>query len=185
MTEIRTRIERAALTLFVANGVGGASIKEIAVLAGVAQGSLYRHWDSKDALVADLFIRHYLGLTGTLENAMRDAAGFPARIAACCAVFCRLFDDDPILFSFLLLSQHNGLRSLPPGARTPVDVIEDVVAAGQGTGEVPGGETAARAAAAMGVVLQTATFRTYGRVEGPLCTHLDRLVAAACAAAQA
>lgn len=185
MSDTKSKIEHAALTLFVERGVGYASIKEIAALAGVAQGALYRHWVSKEALVDDLFCRHYLGLTVTLENAMSGITGFPERIAACCTVFCRLFDDDPILFSFLLLSQHNGLRSLPAGARTPVDVIEDVVAAGQAAGDIPSGHTAARAAAAMGVVLQTATFRAYGRITGSLCAHRDRLAAAAVAAARA
>ena len=50
--ETKSRLERAALTLFVARGVAETTTKEIARAAGVSEGSLYNHFDNKTALIA-------------------------------------------------------------------------------------------------------------------------------------
>ena len=46
----KERVERAATELFAAKGIDGVSIAEIAALAGVSQGALYRHYASKEDL---------------------------------------------------------------------------------------------------------------------------------------
>ena len=43
------------------------------------------------------------------------------------AHFCALFDEDPALFRFMLLTQHGFLPRIPSGSRTPVDAIADLV----------------------------------------------------------
>src|SRR5438445_3523370 len=48
-------VMRAALRLFVKKGIDGTTIKDIAKEAGVAEGSLYRHFKSKDDLAWHLF----------------------------------------------------------------------------------------------------------------------------------
>jgi AcrR family transcriptional regulator len=45
-------ILRAALELFIAHGIAGASIEKIAKQAGVAKTSIYRRWTSREALLA-------------------------------------------------------------------------------------------------------------------------------------
>src|SRR5205814_1285993 len=51
----RPDIERAALRLFVRRGVRGTTVRDIAADAGVAEGTLYRHWRSKRDLARTLF----------------------------------------------------------------------------------------------------------------------------------
>jgi len=45
-------ILRAALELFIEQGIVGASIERIAKRAGVAKTSVYRRWSSREALLA-------------------------------------------------------------------------------------------------------------------------------------
>ena len=46
----RPKIERAALKLFVNEGIDAATTREIASVAGVSEGALYRHYKGKDEL---------------------------------------------------------------------------------------------------------------------------------------
>jgi len=48
---------QAALKIFARDGIDGASVADIAEAAGVAKGSVYLYFDSKEALAGDL-VRH-------------------------------------------------------------------------------------------------------------------------------
>src|ERR1044071_3010982 len=80
--ETKSRLERAALTLFVARGVAETTTKEIAMAASVAEGTIYRYFPSKEQLALDLFLRHHQGLAEALAEAQRPAKGLRARIEA-------------------------------------------------------------------------------------------------------
>jgi AcrR family transcriptional regulator len=49
---VRGRIVAAAVSLFAARGYAGVAVNDVAAEAGVAKGSLYRYFESKDALFA-------------------------------------------------------------------------------------------------------------------------------------
>src|SRR5262249_36306195 len=49
-------MRRAALTLFIEQGVEGMSIQAVAAKAGVGKASIYRRWRSKEELVIDAVI---------------------------------------------------------------------------------------------------------------------------------
>lgn len=56
--DIRGRILEAALALFEEKGFDATAVPEVARRAGIATGSIYRHFESKDALVNALY-RHW------------------------------------------------------------------------------------------------------------------------------
>ena len=51
----REDIERAALALFAERGFHGTSMPELAKAAGVGPGTIYRHFENKDALVNAMY----------------------------------------------------------------------------------------------------------------------------------
>jgi hypothetical protein len=51
--ETKSRLERAALTLFVARGVAETTTKEIAMAASVAEGTIYRYSRRSCAAIAN------------------------------------------------------------------------------------------------------------------------------------
>src|SRR5436305_2076070 len=125
-TGVKDRVERAATELFAASGVDGVSSGEIASLAGVSQGALYRDYPSKEDLAWALFSTAYLRTGVELDEIRVREPGFRDRVAAMTAHFCALYDDDPALFRFMLIAQHNML----PRVRVPrvtVDAIAEKV----------------------------------------------------------
>ena len=52
--ETRARIQEAGLRLFVNKGLLGASVSEIATLAGISKGLMYHYYPSKEDLYSDL-----------------------------------------------------------------------------------------------------------------------------------
>jgi hypothetical protein len=50
----------------------------------------------------------------------------------------------------------------------PVESVRGVIADGMARGEIPAGDADLATAMVMGIILQPATFKVYGRIEQPL-----------------
>lgn len=170
--ETKARIERAALTLFVARSVAETTTREIALAASIAEGTIYRHFTSKDQLALDLFLRHHQALAEALDAAQRPHEDLRRKIEAIVRCYCDWADQDWTMFAYHLLNQHAFLAKVPDGTPNPVIVVRDVIDQAMTTGEIPRREVDLAAASAIGVVMQAATYKVYGRFAGPLADHV-------------
>ena len=177
-TATRTRIDQTALRLFVSKGVTETTIKDIAKGARVAEGALYRHYVSKEDLVRGLFSSNYAAFGQALDKLQTSESGIRQKIRAMVHGFCKLFDSDPVLFRFLLLVQHEQLDKLTPEMQSPVNVVRDAIARAIRRKEIPRRDPEFLTAMVIGIVLQAATFKIYGRLAKPLSGLADDLVAA-------
>lgn len=182
-TGAKERIEQAALTLFVARGVDASTTREIAAAAGVAEGSIYRHFDSKDDLAAEMFLTIHARLATLIREAARERRGIAEQTRAVVDAYCATADADFPLFTFHLLYTHRFLPT-PEGADNPVDAIEDIIKGAMTRREIMRGEPGFVAGMALGVVLQTALQVHYGRLDGPLSRYAEALATAALAVMQ-
>ncbi|MBA3846660.1 MAG: TetR/AcrR family transcriptional regulator [Planctomycetes bacterium] len=174
----RLPIKQAALQLFVEHGVHATGIREIARAAGCSEAALYRHWPNKEGLVDALFREHLDDVTKRLDQAIASHEALADRVFAACQSCYRLYDEQPLVFRFVLLVQHELSKNLEPGMRGPQDVVVDLVRAAVKRGECRVDPPLA-AAALIGVFLQTATFVLYGRLPGPLSRYADAVSATA------
>lgn len=168
------RIERAALAQFVGRGIDAATTREIAAAAGLSEGALYRHFPSKDAIAETLFAAIHERLARLVREAAQAGANLGAQADAIVDAYCRTADDDWTLFAYHLISTAHFLPT-PPGEDNPVAAAEEIVAAAMARGEIGRGDPALVAAMALGVVLQPALHKAYGRLEGPLSAHAPAL----------
>lgn len=169
--ETKARVERAALTLFVARGVAETTTREIAMAASIAEGTIYRYFPSKERLALDLFLRHHRALAEALEAAHEKAPTLREKIDAIVACYCEWADQDWTLFAYHLLNQHSFLIQVPEDVPNPVNVVREVISRAMRAGEIPRRNIDLVAASAIGVVMQAATYKVYGRFEGPLAAH--------------
>ena len=177
--DTRQRIERAAIALFAAKGVDATTTKDIAAEVGISEGAIYRHFRSKDELTWHLFSTHYTDLARHIDAVMADTQGLAGRIERTVELFCGLFDREPELFAFILLSQHGQLGRVTDDMPTPVESLRRMFQDGLDRGECRGTDPDLMAAMALGLVTQPATFAIYGRIARPLSRLAPALADAA------
>jgi AcrR family transcriptional regulator len=170
--DTKVRIERAALTLFVARGVTETTTKEIAMAASIAEGTIYRYFPSKEQLALELFLRHHRALAESLAVAQRAQKGLRGKVEAIVRCYCDWADRDWTLFAYHLLNQHSFLIQVPDDTPNPVNVVREVIGQAMKAGEIPRRNIDLAAASAIGVVLQAATYKVYGRFTGTLSAHV-------------
>jgi AcrR family transcriptional regulator len=176
----RDRIKRAAMQLFVAHGIDAVSMRDIADAVGIKAPSLYAHFKSREALVGEMFLTGYAEYGQRLAGAAATPGPFPVKLDAMVRLICRLHAADEVLFNFLLLTQHGNLRDVPIAAeQNPVEIMCRAVVAGMEVGDIPARDPALIAAGVMGVIIQAATFRLYGRLKRNLAGMQDEIVALA------
>jgi AcrR family transcriptional regulator len=175
-TATHTRIREQAIRLFVERGIDAVSMRDIAEAVGIRPSTIYVHWKSRDALVRDLFRAGYAEYGRRVAEIARAEGSFAARFEAVVRLICRLHTEDPTLFNFILLSQHDHLLQIPPDDRNPMETLQQMVAAAMAAGEIPSGDPGVVTAALVGIVLQPATFRAYGRLDRDLEAMADELV---------
>jgi AcrR family transcriptional regulator len=71
----RERIVAAAVDLFAARGYGEVTVSDVAAQAGTAKGSVYRHFESKEALFAAAVESVVAGVVGDVRAAAGRAGG--------------------------------------------------------------------------------------------------------------
>ncbi len=167
-TNTKMRISTEALALFVRQGVDGTSIKDIARACELSEGALYRHFESKDQLAWEIFHFHYTSLARALTRAHQPHPAIADKITPIVACFCQYADEQPDGFAYCMLTQHGFLERFGDEPLNPVHLLCDVVAQAIDGGDIPAGDPTLLAAMAMGVVLQPATFKLYGRLTGDL-----------------
>ena len=84
-----------------------------------------------------LFARHYDTLgRNFLDQRARAQIGIEKQLAAIIDDAYALFDQNPELFAFLLLSQHDHLEAIGEVDTSPVDVVRDLLAEAMAKGEI-------------------------------------------------
>ena len=172
----KTRIAEASVGLFVRKGVAQTTTKDIAAAAGIAEGTIYRHFESKEALVEHLFLSNYLPLAKTLDGIQKRAATTMRKLEMIVRHLYESYDHDPTVFTFMLITEHGATAKIPDTVATPVGVMRKVIKEGIKTGAVRRIDPQIATHLALGLILQPATAHVYGEITGPLAPRANDVV---------
>lgn len=173
----RPEIERAALRLFARRGLRGTTIRDIAAGAGVAEGTLYRHWRSKRDLARAVYRGCAAAVTAELRRAAKAEPTARGKLSAALRALFRSARDDALLYETLVL---------PPGPETqdfvrgtgPADVFAEIVAEGQRRGEFAAIDARLAGECIVGVVQRVGVARRLGTLPRPLALYERELATA-------
>ena len=91
----RALILDAARGVFEAEGLDGASLRAIALAAGYTPAALYFHFDSKEAIYAEVLRQSLENLAQSIERASLRAGTPIERLRAAAMAFFRYYADNP------------------------------------------------------------------------------------------
>jgi len=91
----RALILKAAREVFEAEGLEGASLRAIAARAGYTPAALYFHFDSKEAIYAEVLQASLASLGQAVDEAVSGAGGAEARLRAAAMAFFRFYAANP------------------------------------------------------------------------------------------
>jgi len=178
----RRRLRTAALELFVEQGVVETTTRDLAKKAGIAEGTIYRHFESKDDLVRDLFRDHYVRFGAELNRIQAETdGGIDAKLRAMIEFMCRLYDEEPTLYRFLLLVQHAALPNIRTAPTSPAVIFRGLISRAIEQREIPEQNPALAASMVLGAIIQPALSLIYGSLTGTM-SNFAPAIASACSA---
>ncbi|HEX5633925.1 MAG TPA: TetR/AcrR family transcriptional regulator [Gemmatimonadales bacterium] len=136
----RQRLLRAALELYTSIGFRATTTPAIASRAGVAEGTIYRHFTSKEHLLNEVYRgaqRWALSVVKEIEDAEKGLRA-PDRLARLARRFFEAAERDPAALRMLFLVRED--RNLDERSRETArefrDALQQVVASGKSDGLV-------------------------------------------------
>jgi TetR/AcrR family transcriptional regulator, fatty acid metabolism regulator protein len=135
----RRAIIDAAAKVFVQKGYALAFVSEIAAIAGVSEGLIYRYFDDKRALLDVVLSEYFQKIVTKLESAAASDASFPEKVHNLISQHLRSFLEDLDFCRFFVsdVRSANGYRGSPVQklnrtyTRIFIKVLEEGIAAGK------------------------------------------------------
>ena len=150
----RTRLLNAAVHVFGRKGYAGASVREIAELAGVTKPALYYHFGSKEGVLLAILEQARQQFSDVVGRAAARPGSARERLLALCEAVYRLFEEHVPIARVA-----HAVFLGPPDLAPPFDVtvfeielrqaVERIVTDGEASGEFRRGVTSDIALAVM------------------------------------
>jgi len=137
----RARILDAAVKVFAERGYFSSTVAEIARAAGVADGTIYLYFKSKDDLLLRLFDEKMTQLLAEAKAALAEESDAPSRLKRFIQLHFSLVERNPDLASVLVVELRQSAQFLKSADRQKLgaaylDLIAQVVRDGQEKGEL-------------------------------------------------
>lgn len=175
----RSKIERAAISLFTAEGIDGVSVKRVAQKAGVSQGALYTHYPSKEELAWNLFALNYSQIGWEIRKLVREHKDIEGKIRVIVRHIYSRFEEDMELWSYVFFARHTYVTRITPDMGNTFLVVRVVISDAIKKGLIPAQDVEVATSMVSGTILQVADNKILGRVKQNL-TDLSDDVADAC-----
>ena len=145
------KIRNAGLKLFATKGLTATSIVDISELAGISTGLLYHYYPSKEDLYAELVMTAVTGANAAVSKIAEMSLSPGEKITRLTEEMLDGIRKDEVIAHFYVLMPQVFLNKIVPEktklslkeAFLPIEIIKDIIVAGQCSGEVRKGNPAA------------------------------------------
>ena len=167
----RNKIVKSAVSMFIQQGIAKTTTKQIASSAAVAEGSIYRYFPSKEELAWQVFRDYHQYLAIQLQKSVSQDLNLKQKINSLVSCFFKMADEDWLMFSYYVTSQHTHIGRVTEDMLTPYQVLTNVVEEGINAGDIRAVNISVMTAMVMGAVHQIAINKIYSRINGELYVY--------------
>ena len=138
----RERILTAAERIFARRGFFAAKVSDVAKEAGVADGTIYLYFKSKDDLLISVFERRMQQVNETLRKAVANIASPREQLRAFVKTYLQLVHDEPTAVEVLTIELRQSSKFMKeyenPQFADFLRLLGGIIAAAQDKGEIDG-----------------------------------------------
>ncbi|MBI4286907.1 MAG: TetR/AcrR family transcriptional regulator [Chloroflexi bacterium] len=161
----KAAVARAALALFAEKGVMATTTRDIARRAGVAEGTLYRHYQSKESLSQDIFRQCLEQFSSYLRQRVQAQKSTVGKFRVLVQAFFDFAQQEPANYSFVMFGHDAGLP-LPAGSGAmPRDVVVELMRDGMEKGVFQLRDANLAAAMVIGALTRVIYFKQHGLID--------------------
>jgi len=162
-------IENSAIKLFAEKGINGTSIREIAIEAGCSDGALYKHYKSKDEMAWILYKREVEAFGKNLKHIYDSQESYEGKLYTGIGVFYKFYDDHPVKYNFIVLSQHSFPREyLVEDSLNPYFLLSNLLNQGIDANMIRVEDIQLTVALLYGLILQPTMLKATNRLDGKM-----------------
>jgi len=126
----REKICDAALRLFTQKGIKATTTKEIARKAGVAEGTIYIYFKSKNQLAYEMFTEHMNHFRELLKNSVISVTDPLDLLNKLIRTFYQFAENEPLRYSYIVIGHHSELEKMPKPEPKPKDIFVEAIKRG-------------------------------------------------------
>jgi AcrR family transcriptional regulator len=160
----RNRISSVALGLFIKKGIKSTTTKQIAIKAGLAEGTIYKHFKSKDDLALELFISNMDMFKEKLLENSKNYTDPKQMLKALIQAFFDFAKNQPEAYSYIMDAHIKELKKIPKEKIKPKDIFVRVILSGIKKGDFRNIDENLGAALVIGMVTRTIFFLNNGLI---------------------
>ncbi|HXG31144.1 MAG TPA: TetR/AcrR family transcriptional regulator [Thermodesulfobacteriota bacterium] len=162
LLDSKNRILNIALSLFIKKGIKSTTTREIARKAGIAEGTIYKHFKSKDDLALKLFISSMDTFREKLVENTGNYTDPKEKLRVLIQNFFDFAKNKPKAYSYIMEAHLRELGRIPEEKPKPKDIFVEVIRLGIEKGDFRKIDENLGAAMVIGMITRTILFFNSG-----------------------
>lgn len=160
----KTEVIDAALSLFMRKGIKATTTRDIALRAGISEGTIYRHFESKEELAESIFEQNLNYFWKFLKGYLKHANGPEEMLRAYIEGFFEFSRREQRRYSFIIAAHQTELKKLSREKMKPKQMLTKILRLGQKQGLFRKMDLQLAGAMVMGTIMQTIFYLKNGRI---------------------
>jgi AcrR family transcriptional regulator len=158
----KNEISKAALGLFIKKGIKATTTREIARKAGIAEGTIYRHFKSKNDIASELFLNYMTVFRDRLSEAERKSNHPRESIKEMINAFFYFAKTEPKAYNYIMAGHYSELPKMTTNFSKPKDVFVNAIKKGIAKGDFTKMDENLGAALVIGMITRSILFFNNG-----------------------
>jgi len=154
----------AALTLFMRKGIKATTTRDIALRAGISEGTIYRHFESKSDLAERVFQENLDYFAKFLKGYLKNSSAPVEMLRAFIEGFFEFSRREPKRYGFIIAAHQTELKKMSREKMKPKQMLTKILRLGQQHGTFRKMDLSLAGAMLMGTMMQTIFYLKSGRI---------------------